>query len=264
MFVALSIAVFVVVLLLAVLVLRAVVRRIRWAERGGQRAWWSFVLVLTVAGLAVGGFFGVREEWYALRSTPDFASLAEQPDDSLVGTIAFISTRNDSRCVDVVSASGRNLKEVACFAAQPERVEWLDDQRLRVLSFGPLERPQERWGRIVDVRTGVSQELAMVEVPSRPTEVEQTGPGGATVAARTSGGRLEVTLTVDRSDRTLLSVGAPSSYTWSSFAWSPTGEWFVAKDDLDRLLLVTTADPSVTRVLATDAYAAAVLDEDLL
>jgi hypothetical protein len=31
--------------------------------------------------------------------------------------------------------------------------------------------------------------------------------------------------------------------------WNEDGSWFVVKDDLDRLLLVTTADPSATRLL---------------
>lgn len=259
-----AVAIAVVVLLVAALLIRGVVRRIRWAEHGGQRGTWIFVLFLLIAGLGVGGFFGVREEWYALRSTPEFVSLAEQPDDSLVGTIAFIATRNDGRCVDVVSASGRNLKEAGCFSAPPDRVEWLDDQRLRVVSYGPLERPQERWGRIIDVRTGAVEDLALVEVPSRPTELNEVGPGGAKVTARTSSGRLVLTLTVNRKERTLLSVGAPNSYSLGGFAWSKTGSWLVAKDDLDRLLLITTTDPSATRVLTEGGYAPAVLDEDVL
>jgi hypothetical protein len=36
--------------------------------------------------------------------------------------------------------------------------------------------------------------------------------------------------------------------------WNEDGSWFVVKDDLDRLLLVTTDDPSTTRVLVDGGY----------
>ena len=262
--IALAIVILIVALAIAAFLGRAIVRRIRWAERGGQRGVWVFVLVILLGGLAAGAFFAIREEWYALRPAPDFVELAEQPDDTLVGTVAFIATRNDGRCVDVVSASGRNLREAGCFSARPDRVEWVDNQTLRVLSFGPLERPQDRWGRTVNVRTGEVFDMPLVEVPSVAPEVDETGPGGAAVSVSSSGGKLRVNLTVDRKDRTLLAVGAPSTYSIGGIAWSETGSWFVAKDDLDRLLLITTAEPSVTRVLAENGYGAAVLDEDLL
>jgi hypothetical protein len=45
--------------------------------------------------------------------------------------------------------------------------------------------------------------------------------------------------------------------------WNQDGSWFVVKDDLDRLLLVTTADPSVTRLLVDGGYWPAVTDAEL-
>jgi hypothetical protein len=258
------IAAVIVVLLLAAVMFRGVIRRIRWAEHSGQRQTWVSILVLLLAGLGVGGFFLGRELWNALKPTPDFTWLAEQPDDSLVGTVAFIATRGDGVCVDVISASGRNRKEAACFSAVPGYLEWQDDRRLRVLSFGPLERPQDRWGRVVDVVTGEVTDVPQAEVPEAGPVVDFKGPLGEVITSDSSGGRLHIDLTADRKTRTLLSVNAPSTYTVGGFVWSTTGGWFVAKDDLDQVLLVTTADPSVTRLLAKGAYAPAVLDVDLL
>lgn len=258
------IAVAIAVLLLAVLVLRGVIRRIRWAENSGQRQTWVFLLVLAVSGLAVGGFFLGREVWNGLKPTPDFVLLSEQPDDALVGTVAFIATRGDGVCVDVISASGRNRKEAACFSAVPEHLEWQDDRRLRVLSFGPLERPQDRWGRVVDVVTGEVTDVPLAEIPEEGPAASTNGPLGEVVTSDSSDGRLHIDLSADRKTRRLLSVSAPSTYTVGGFVWSATGAWFVAKDDLDRILLVTTADPSSTRVLIKGAYSPAVLAVDLL
>ncbi len=259
-----AIVVLIVAVIGAALVIRGVVRRIRWAERSGQRGVWVLVLVVFLAGLAVGGFFLGRDLWNGLKPTPEFTLLSEQPDDSLVGTVAFIATRGDRVCVDVISASGRNRREAACFSATPDYLEWQVDQRLRVLSFGPLERPQDRWGRIVDVVTGEVIDVPLAEVPEEGPAVSTSGPLGQVITSESSGGRLHIDLTADRTTRRLLSVSAPSTYTVGGFVWSTTGAWFVGKDDLDQVLLVTTADPSSTRVLAEGAYAPAVLDVDLL
>ncbi len=73
-------------------------------------------------------------------------------------------------------------------------------------------------------------------------------------------GKLKVTLTTDEGVRTLLEVGAPTTYTLGGLSWSPDGEWFVMKDDLDQLLLITTATPSQTRVLVEGGWGPAATD----
>lgn len=74
----------------------------------------------------------------------------------------------------------------------------------------------------------------------------------------------EVTMTTSDGTRTMLKVGAPNTYTFGGPTWSADGDWFVVKDDLDRLLLVTTAHPSTTRVLVDGGAAPAITDAELL
>jgi hypothetical protein len=59
-------------------------------------------------------------------------------------------------------------------------------------------------------------------------------------------------------ERTLFSVRAPTSYTLGNPSWSPTGEWFVVKDGLDRLLVITTDETPTVRILAKNAWGQAV------
>jgi len=55
--------------------------------RTGRR---RLIIGVVAAVLVVGGFFFGRALWWSLRPTPDFPSLAADPDESLVGTVAFI------------------------------------------------------------------------------------------------------------------------------------------------------------------------------
>ena len=72
-----------------------------------------------------------------------------------------------------------------------------------------------------------------------------------------------MTMTAGGETRTLLSVPAPDTYTFGQPVWSPDGEWFVVKDDLDHLLSVTTADDSTTRVLVEGGFGQAITGDQV-
>ena len=98
-----------------------------------------------------------------------------------------------------------------------------------------------------------------LQIPPRKYAPEVVaGPRGEKVTTNTDNGRLVMKMSDQAGTRTLLSVAAPDTYTFGQPTWSPDGEWFIVKDDLDRLLLVTTADPSRIRVLTSGGYAPAV------
>ena len=73
-------------------------------------------------------------------------------------------------------------------------------------------------------------------------------------------------LTDSKGSRTLLSVQAPYDFQFSAF-WAPNWQWVVVSD-IDRILVITTGDPSRTRVLAPDVgwneFGYAVTGADLL
>lgn len=232
-----------------------------------QKARPRTVRILAIVGVlaAVGGFFLVRDLWWGLRPTPTFPSLVEHPDRSLQGTVAYIRPYPHNNCIQIVAASGATSKQVACVDGAAGDLEWLPDGRLQSTRYqgGEGTADTKRW--IIDVKMGDVEVVPKAQIPPRtevPTAV--VGPNGERVTTMSSRGRLTTTLTTDQATRTLLSVGAPSTYTFGQPAWNKDGSWFVVKDDLDRLLLITTADPSQTRVLVKGGYGQTVTDTDLL
>lgn len=215
-------------------------------------------IVVAVLGVVVlvGGFFIARDLWFGMKPTPEFAVLADQPDPSLLGTVAFIETPN-TNCVDVIAASGTPTRQLACFDKTPQTLVWLPDGRLEVTSYGKIGRPEDRWRTIVDARTGTREDVPQANIPNEAPPADGQGPSGERITSTSKNGRLRVTLTTTSGTRELLSVGAPYTYTIGSPVWSPDGRWFVAKDDLDQIVLITTTEPSRTRVLVKGGYAPA-------
>ena len=214
---------------------------------------------------------------------PDFPSLAAEPDPSLQGTVAYFA--GQSRCVRVVAASGQPEKEVLCVGDQVDsrtgtpfkemgpQLVWLPDGRLGVTMFrlAPADSPSTAttqlplvagWRKIIDVRTGQVEDVPAADLPAEPAQlpaptVNAAGERIDTVAAA---GRTEVVLDDGSGSRTLLSFPAAppqANYQFGPAFWAPNGDWIAAGDG--RILVITTGDPAVTRVLRDDARAASLV-----
>ncbi len=217
------------------------------------------------------------------RPVPQFASLAEHPDASLQGTVAYFA--DQTRCVKVVAAAGGPAKTVLCLPEMdvqqavregkeigPQLV-WLPGGRLQVTMFRMTPPPEpgaapvfhRGWQKIVDVRTGKVQNVPAADVPSQPNRQTHpmVSPSGQRISWTSDNGKVKVMLT-DRngSSRTLLSVQGPSGYTYGLGAafWAPNWQWIAADDG--RILIITTGYPPVTRVLTTESSQGA-FDPDL-
>ena len=111
------------------------------------------------------------------------------------------------------------------------------------------------WQKIVDVRTGVVEDVPAADVPSEanlgthPT----VSPSGEQVSTTVDGRQSEVILNDGTRSRTLVSVQlAPQGgYGVEAVFWAPNWQWIAADDG--RILIVTPDDPSVTRVLTNDS-----------
>lgn len=232
-----------------------------------RRRRWPLVLGIVVGAVAVligvVVFAFVREVG---RPVPDFPSLADAPDNTLTGTVAYTA---DGGCVRIVAAAGAPSKEVYCIppmdvsAAEMKGKElgpqlvWLDDGRLEITMFRMTDPPGPDylagWQRVVDVRTGEVTETPASDVPSEPnlTTRPTTDPRGreVTFTSDPASGRISIDLVEGSSRRTLLSAQGPPNYTYGLDAafWAPDWSWIAADDG--RILVVTTDDPSVTRVL---------------
>jgi hypothetical protein len=236
------------------------------ASSGWRRRPSLLIVVVGVVAFAVGvlAFAFLREVG---RPVPEFPSLAEVPDPTLTGTVAYTA---DSGCVRIVAAAGEPSKDVYCIPPMdvqeaeskgkelgPQLV-WLEDDRLEITMFRMTETPgpdyRPGWQRIVDVRTGEVTEVPEDQVPSEPdlTTRPSRDPDGREVffTSDSASGSISVELTEGEVTRTLLSAQGPPNYTYGLDAafWAPDWSWIAADDG--RILVITPDDPSVTRVLA--------------
>jgi hypothetical protein len=225
-------------------------------------------LAVTVAALVARD---LRESSF---SVPTFPSLADHPDPSLHGTVAFFEGR--SRCVWIVAAAGQPSEQVLCLPpmdiakavqlgakeTDPQLV-WLPDGRLQVTVFraamakGRPPTLTAGWQKVVDVRSRDVEEIPATGAPSTPdlsTRPTST-PDGRRITTSTdpSSGRIKVMLTDTNGTRTLLAAHGPGMYSYDLHAafWAPNWQWIAADDG--RILLITPGDPPVTRVLTDRA-----------
>lgn len=242
--------------------------RWRWIGVG------AVVVVVLAAGAVIGFGAGLFHPAGG-QDLPMFASLAEHPDRSLRGTVAYVDARG---CVRIVAASGSSSKDVLCIPQQDLQVKegmkpagpqlvWLRDSRLEVTMFFWTPRAgagppvyHAGWQKIVDVRTGRATEVPSNRVPSTPrsSRGQTMSPSGEQVRYTFDGstGRVEVTLTDTHGTRTLLSARGPGEYTYrfGPVFWAPNWQWVVASDT-SRILIITPGTPPQTRVLVTGSGA---------
>ena len=224
----------------------------------------SIAVALVVAGIAVVLSLSRDAAWQA----PEFPSLADDPDPTVGGTVAYLS--DATGCVEVVAAGGGPSTEVFCIPDEPveksqqlgkplgPQLVWLEDGRLEVTMFrmtdppGPLFDPGRQW--VVDVRTGEVEQVPDAEAPAAANRGTHpaTNARGETVLVERGPRSVEVSLRTDGRTRPLIAVdGIPEGAYWVSAAfWAPSGDW-IAVDD-GRILVVVPGAEQEVRVL-TDA-----------
>ena len=225
-------------------------------RRPPWRRGWPYLVAAVILGLAAAVLFVIRGLSAYGRPNPEFPSLVETPDPSLVGTVAY--TEVGGSCVRVVAAAGGPSRDVLCFEGnegEGPQLAFLADGRLEVTMFDwPPEQPiRGAWQKIVDITTGAVEETPAAQVPDTPTQAAQptAGPNGERIVATSDGGRITIVLEGPAGSQTLLSAeGNPDYRLATPPVWSPDGRWILAQEaDEGRLLLVTVAEPPQTRVL---------------
>ena len=221
--------------------------------RESNRGRWflAILLIPVLFGVYVVG----RSLWWELRPYPDFPSLIKNPDSNLTGTVAFFDSFPDN-CLHVIAASGGSSRKVKCLKG--ETAAWLLDGRVQVTSYAQRNKDSDDVRLIVDVQTGKTTSVPSDSIPPWSETVQVQGPNGEWVRTVSRRGNLTLFLKDMNGERTLFSVRAPTSYTLGNPSWSPTGEWFVVKDGLDRLLVITTDETPTVRILAKNAWGQAV------
>lgn len=242
---------------------------------------------LLVAVLVFVGLAAVRDVQRQALPTPTFPSLADAPDASLHGTVAFVSEAKSDKgpqrqaCARVALASGAAARDVYCWPIdQPAQATavWTDDGRLLVTSFHEPQgdgAPEPAWATYVNVATGGTEEVPtdLLGVGAEPSSGPRTNPGGQRLVVESGGGEAVIHLFgPGDEERNLLEV-TDANPRWSIQAgpvWSPDFAWAMSWDA--GLLLTTTSDSPRTLRLAEEASASpygfdqpnfSILDRDL-
>ena len=217
-------------------------------KKVSKKQWFLTILLIpSVIGIFVFG----RSLWWELRPFPDFPSLINNPDTKLRGTVVFFDSFPDN-CLHVIAASGGTSRKVKCLKG--EVATWLPDGRVQVTSYADRDKSTDDERFIVDVATGQSLSVSPESIPAWSEATQMQGPNGEQVRTVSRRGTITLFLKNANRERVLFSVGAPTSYTLSYPSWSPTGDWFVVKDGLDRLLVITTNETPTVRILAKNAW----------
>lgn len=215
-------------------------------HNNSRRVLLFIAVALVVVGVGMILFWVIR----AAKDAPEFASLADAPDSSLVGTVAFLDWERDA-CLRVVPAAGGPTRTVTCLtgvnAGGGPELSWLDDARVAVTVYGD-------WQKIVDVTSGAVTDVPTAQVPQappdrRPANVSQDG---RRLTGINDDGQVVIVLEQNGTPRILLDAKGGSTYEIGTPQWSPDERFVLTTDSAARLLVTTLGDPPQTRVLATE------------
>jgi len=198
---------------------------------------------------------------------PEYPSLIATPDESLQGTVAYLSeakspTAGRQACARVAAASGARAKDALCWPINEPAIAtevWQPDGRLLVTSFdAPVGKNTliPKWAKLVDVASGATVDVPDSELGknSRPSTGPSTNPQGQRLVKTGKDGNVNIALVGPSGSRTVFSVedANPDWGIQTGPTWSPDFGWFLMWDGT-RLLLTTVDDPTTTSVLASEA-----------
>jgi hypothetical protein len=214
------------------------------------------------AGLAAAGVvLGVAATIWAfgIAPLPDYPSLADDPDPSIPGRIAFVRL-GERTCLHVVPAGGGDARRLLCSDEESwgrgevawfgGPIRWTRDGRIVVQAFGPAGSEaivvQPETGRVLE-RISVSEPLAERPLPG----TDDVRSDGAKLIVRPTGGDAALGIApVDASPREIARVSGPPTYAFWEVRWSPDGEWVLVRDSNQDLLVVRAAEGAPLRLLA--------------
>ncbi|MDQ3107257.1 MAG: hypothetical protein M3Q68_05565 [Actinomycetota bacterium] len=205
---------------------------------------WAIAVTLTFA--VVGGVWR-----YGIIPTPSFPALAERPDPTIAGRIAYVPAdddhgSDDRSCIVVVSASGGGpSRSLACGHRSYRRFAFDDTGRVLVESD---DDRGELTGTAYDPTTGA--------ILARRLPFPDAGEGEPSLEAEgCHDDETEVRLVLRDGDgtveRVVFSARAPRDYCFEEVVMAPDGVHFAIVDS-DGRLLVGSTDRSGLRLLRED------------
>lgn len=196
---------------------------------------------------------------FGIAPLPDYPSLADDPDPSIPGRIAFVRL-GERTCLHVVPAAGGSARRLLCSDEESwgrgqvawfgGPIRWTRDGLIVVQAFGPagseaiVVHPET--GRVLE-RISVEEPLAERPLPG----IDDVRSDGAKLIVSRSGGDAALGITpVDASPRELARVSGPPTYAFWEARWSPDGEWILVRDSNQDILVARASEGTRLRLLA--------------
>ena len=196
---------------------------------------------------------------FGIAPLPDYRSLADDPDPSIPGRIAFVRL-GERTCLHVVPARGGPATRFLCSDEESwgrgqvawfgGPIRWTRDGRIVVQAFGPAGSE----AIVVDPETGRVLERISVQEPiaERPLPgTDDVRSDGAKLIVRPAGEDAALGIApVDASPREVARVSGPPTYAFWEARWSPDGEWILVRDSNEDLLVARAREGAELRLLA--------------
>ncbi len=209
----------------------------------------SVVVIAVVVGLVL---------VFAIIPLPTFASLADEPDASIPGRVAFSQWDNGDLCIWTVDAAGgEEPHEVLCdtdIGFADLLPGWTPEGMLLVQEF----RGESQAFRVIDPETGTTlNRITGDQVDTSRDPVGRdlyTAPDGSEVYTEQDPGSPRVVVQSPTGvEHTLLEVEGPKDYSFNQATWSPDGEWLLVQDSEGRLLILAAQGDPNPRILVDNS-----------
>ena len=203
--------------------------------------------------LVVGAFVWA----FGVAPLPDYPSLADRPDPSIPGRVAFLRWGARPPCLYVVPARGGEPRRLRCADDRGEDTDWLGgpvgwtrDGDVVLQAFGP-SGPR---AIVLDPETGRTLERILGEAPLFTRTVPPDGSvrqDGARLLVRRSGRTATVGIAPpDARPLEIARVSGPPGFSFWEALWSPDGEWVLLRDSNQNLLVLPARQDARPRLLA--------------
>jgi Tol biopolymer transport system component len=216
------------------------------------------VLTSVIASVVVIGVVVGLVLVFAIIPLPTFASLVDEPDTSIPGTVAFSQWDNGDLCIWTVDAAGgEEPHEVLCdgnIGFADFLPGWTAEGMLLVQDF----RGESQAFRVIDPETGTTLNRVTMDQTDTPRDPVgrdlYTAPDGSEVYTENDPGSPRVVVQSPTGvDRTILEVEGPKDYSFNQATWSPDGEWLLVQDSEGRLLILAAQGDPNPRILVDDS-----------
>lgn len=194
---------------------------------------------------------------------PEVPALADEPDPAIAGTVAVLRGSEET-CVDLVEAASGRARTLHCDDEHLTSLAWRDDATVQASGLAPGARE-----RVLDIDVGGAvieeRHVAFDDRPRVADDLPVVEPEVAGEATERADGREVATqpdppgvVVYDDDGRVVgrWETEEAIGYRIVEVSWSPDGQWILARDSANRLLVLDDRAKGA-RLLVDGAHAGA-------